>query len=110
MVLRFVNSFGETLQPCHLTFQYRLVSNVIRPIFNISLCAEPHLEPSQTSAGQIVWRFSFQAEFPSLFSVTVSEAAVRSCPIKKVEKFCKIQRKTPVLESAIFSSCWTTKK
>ena len=66
--------------------------------FKISLCAEAHLETIQTSAELTIWRFSFRADFPRLFSVTLSEAAVRRCSVKKFAKFCKIHTKTPVSE------------
>ena len=78
------------------------------PFFKIlSLCAEAYLQPSQTSKNfnlvkrvekknnGIIWNFSFRAEhfspwaeFPSLFSVPISEAAIRRCSRK--EMFLKI--------------------
>ena len=80
----------------------------------LRLCAEAYLEPSQISKGLIIWifqaraenfnlvkrvgkkkwyymeffisggTFSPRAEFPRLFSVPVSEAAVRRCSRKNV--------------------------
>ena len=70
----------------------------------ISLYAEAHLEPSETSTGLIIWSLPFRAEFLRLFSVTVSEAAVRRCSIKKFAKFCKTHKKTPVRESFLMQS------
>ena len=71
------------------------------------LSADAHLEPSQTSTRMIIWSFRFRAEFPKLFSLTVSEVAVQGCSIKQFAKFYKIHRKTRVTEflfDAIFSS------
>ena len=42
---------------------------------------------------------SLWVEYPRLFSVTVSEAAVRRGSIKKFAKFGKTHRKMPVSES-----------
>ena len=59
--------------------------------------------------------FSFQAEFPRLFSVTASEATVWRCSIKKVIlKISQISQKTPCQslifnKAAIFSSYSYTK-
>ena len=50
-----------SLQFSHLTFQHRLTFSIL--VFKISLCAEPHLEPSQTSTRLIIWSFLFRAEF-----------------------------------------------
>ena len=93
-------------------FSITLFSTFFILFFKISLCAEAHLESSQTSTGLIIWSFPFRAEFLRPFSVTVSEAAVRSCSIIKFAKLCNIHRKAPVTESlydAIFSSYWKTK-
>ena len=57
--------------------------------FKISLCAETHLEASQTSTWLIIRSFPFQAEFLRLFSVRVSEAAVRRCSIIKIAKLVR---------------------
>ena len=96
----------------------------------LRLCAEAYLEPSEISKGliiwifqaraenfnlvkrvgkknDIIWSFSFRAvhfspraEFPKLFLVPVSEAAVGRCSRKKVFlKVLKIHRKTPMSES-----------
>ena len=64
----------------------------------------------------IIWNFSFRAEFPRLFSETISEAAVRRCPIKKL--FLKIPQNSRerLCQSfffnkvANFSSYWNAKK
>ena len=52
----------------------------------MSLCAETHLEATQTSTWLIIRSFPFQSEFLRLFSVRVSEAAVRRCSIIKFAK------------------------
>ena len=100
MVLRFIKIckflwLGSAIQvfnilasPC---FQHFFIL-----FFKIRPCADTLLEPCQTSRGTIIWSFPFRAEFPRLFSVTASEAAVRRCTIKF---FCKIHRKTLVTVS-----------
>ena len=94
--------------------KYRILNFVFQFIKNTQwhfgyTNSEAQLEPRQISARLIIWSFPFRTEFLRLFWVTVSEAAVRKCSLKKFAKLCKIHRKTPETESlfsTIFSSYW----
>ena len=104
--------FMRLCNPVIWHFSVTLFSTFFILFFKISLCAEARLEPIQTSTGLIIWSFPFQAEFLRLFSVIVSETAVRKFSIIKFAKYSKILRKKPVTESlfdAMFSSYWKTK-
>ena len=100
--------FMRLCNPVIWHFSMTLFSTFFILFFKISLCAEAHLEPSRTYI-----EFSISGlNFSGLFSVTVSEAAIRSCSIIMFAKLCKVHRKIPLAESlydAVFSSYWKTK-
>ena len=112
MVLRFIKicqflwlgspiqAFNILASPC---FQHFFIL-----FFKIHPCADTLLEPCQTSRGTIIWSFPFRAEFPRLFSVTASEAAVRRCTIKIFAKSIG-KHLWQSLFDAIFLSYWNTK-
>ena len=109
MVLRFIK-VCQFLLSDSATQSFNILESScfqhFHPIFQINLCGEPYVESSQTSTRLIIWSFPFWAEFPGLSTVTVLEAAVWRCYIKKFAKFCKIQRKTLFSESLFDAVFW----
>ena len=110
MVLRFANSFGETLQPCHLTFQHRLVSNIIRPIFqNKSLCRAPFRTQSNICGADCMEIF-----IPGRISQSVLSNSFRSSrpelSYKKVRKILQNSKENTCLRVCNFFELLDYKK
>ena len=86
--------FAGLCNPVIQHFSIALFSTFFILLFKISLFADYHLEPSQTSSELIIWSFPFRAEFPRMFSVTVCS---------RPEVFYKTVRK--ILQNSQESAC-----